>query len=122
MMMCYSTLKLNECLATIFGLKSIHSSCTYDMHTSLGAPEEWRDRLGSWGESTERGVPGAGRLVGTFWGKVWVRSGGGCKRKLCHTPTFLALSVQVNKCIWKIENDSIVYLVLYKSIYAMQFS
>lgn len=61
-----------------FALKSVYNSCIC-MHTSLGAPEEWRDRFGSWGESTERGVPGAGRLVGTFWGKVWVRSGGGCK-------------------------------------------
>ena len=44
----------------------------------LGASEECLDRLGSWGESTERGVPGAGRLVGTFWGRTWVRSGAGC--------------------------------------------
>ena len=46
--------------------------------TSLGAPEECLDRLGSLGESTERGVPGKGNLVGSFCGRAWVRSGADC--------------------------------------------
>lgn len=50
------------------------------MYILLGVFEEWRDRFGFWGEFIERGVFGVGRLVGTFWGKVWVRLGGGCKR------------------------------------------
>ena len=79
---------------------SIKDNFWFPVSTSLGAPEECLDRLGSWGESTERGVPGAGRFVGTFCGRAWVRSGPGCYngRHSVLLNTFITLlGLQCNK-------------------------